>query len=78
MRKKCSVKNKIVTTCETLGKSLVDSHCRGVSYQQIFDLEKATITKSFVQIRSGDFQKNGIVVNYCPFCGVKIGEHMQS
>ncbi len=76
-RNKCEVKNNRVLLCSTLMKSTNLSGRSGIYVQTLSNIETGQPTRSYVIAKSGIFKTNGIVLNYCPFCGEKIGEHMQ-
>ncbi len=63
MKKKCGNGEY----CETLIKCLDDK--KGLSGRDTFDMKTLKVTRT---INLGEFEKNGIVFNYCPFCGERI------
>lgn len=73
--RKCAVRDgRFVEPCETLQKSFG----RGVNHVNWSNHETRQPSRSFVTIKSGEFQKNGIVVNCCPFCGERIDAAVES
>ncbi len=76
IRAKCQVDDGILTPCNGLRKSSHPGRGRGVRIQTMVDMKSGKITRSFAVLRSGDFTKNGIVLNVCPFCGEHISGHV--
>jgi len=68
----CKITKAAVTTCEGMSRTLQAGHGGGVTEELLFN---ARFTKAIGRIfilRSGEFKKNGIVLNFCPFCGQRI------
>jgi hypothetical protein len=57
---------------------LVDNRKRGIAFLQLRNTETLEPTRSCAVIRSGNKHKNGVIANYCPFCGESIAEHMKA
>ena len=76
--KKCSVENKHVIPCEGL-LSLVEGKYsdtkKGLFFLDLMSADTGESTRSGYGIKSGQHKKNGVILNYCPWCGEKIGEH---
>jgi len=73
-RIKCKMDGRFIKPCETLEKSFSPTEAENVDGIGLLTIKtnrfepKATMAA----IYSGDFVDRGIVVNYCPFCGVQI------
>ena len=67
---KCVVNHTHFAQCGVLTK-VAGREKRGVSFGFILNF-KTGKTTTFPQVRSGEFQKTGIVFNFCPFCGVSL------
>jgi hypothetical protein len=76
-KRKCFVENNRVVCCDRLLEAQEESFTKkGISLQSYVDLETGKISKNCVIVKSGDFSKKGIVLNYCPFCGEPISQHI--
>jgi hypothetical protein len=63
----------VVQECWAITKAANTSHARrGLDMSQFVNLE-GRVTRTLAVLYNGDFKKNGVVLNYCPFCGVKYG-----
>jgi len=58
------------TYCPAMGKTIDD---RRVRVHMIYDSTKNAMVKKMVCVHAGEYQKSGIVLNLCPFCGKKLG-----
>lgn len=60
----CSLKGPM---CEALKRSMGS---RALQWQ--INISSGKITETILLLRSGEFSKTGIVLNFCPFCGKRI------
>ena len=80
-QEKCAIENGILHPCSELDKAIADeypSQQKGVILMNIRNLTPGSgfkVTRSAAVLRSGDLDKNGVIMNYCPFCGVSIADH---
>ena len=77
--KKCTSENKMLKPCSTLSKAmegLANSRAKGISL--IVLSVHGTPSRSAAVLRSGDFKKDGIIINFCPFCGENVSKHFVS
>jgi len=56
--------------CTALADAIDD---RAVRVHNVFSISDGLQTKIFVALHTGTFAKKGIVLNFCPFCRVKLG-----
>ena len=75
LKKQCRINGENIRLCETMQRCLTEPHRLGVACQNIFNLETGKVVRSVVTLRSGEFKKNGICLNYCPFCGSPLYDH---
>jgi hypothetical protein len=75
---KCRVEDGLLTPCWVLDELIDDDRKRGIVFRQFRNLETLKPTRSCAVIRSGDKHKNGVIANYCPFCGESIADHMKA
>ena len=71
----CRVEDNLLQPCTGLGRAC-NQRGQGIRIQTLMDMNTGKLTRSFAVLRSGDFAKNGIVLNVCPFCGERISEHV--
>jgi hypothetical protein len=65
---KCNVKEGFCPTLEQFTQS--DRHTKGFSWFNIFDHENGTTKiKTIGVVYKENTKSNGILLNYCPFCG---------
>jgi len=69
--RKCKLLRNIARPCDTLTRSLHNSDL-GVTEKFIFDFKSGAAVYSVFVLHSGQFRKKGIVLNFCPFCGMAI------
>ena len=76
-RERCVIEDKRLTPCAALERALEDDSkpARGLFPIEIFALA-AGFVRSGAILRSGEFARRGIILNYCPFCGADIGSHL--
>lgn len=70
----CEMKDGLLTPCVTLAKAASDyqgHYKKGLSVMPITQFRGGEFkhVKDYVIVKNGEFAKNGIVCNYCPFCG---------
>lgn len=75
----CVVKDgRFVIPCNTLA-AVTDIHqlsftkAKGIFVQHLFNIETGEPSRSYFGVRSKQY-KNGILFNFCPFCGVQLDE----
>lgn len=74
MKEDCALVDGLIKPCEALEKATSDyqgHHKKGLSILPISNREFKTV-KHYLIVKNGEFQKNGIICNYCPFCGGKV------
>lgn len=78
--RKCAVEGDAVDPCPVLARAIEfqSREGKGLRFVQLIDLATWLPTRSFVTVRSGEFVKQGIVLNFCPFCGTDISTHTDS
>ena len=71
-RKACTIDGKRVKPCwaldETVGGTAFDNH-KGVVVWTLMNEETGGRALTLYGVRSGKYAKNGLVFNFCPFCG---------
>lgn len=73
---RCVVEDGHLKPCDALFRALEHGgRGKGILPIEVFSVSTGEFTRSGVALRSGDFAKRGIVLNYCPFCGADIGSH---
>lgn len=77
---KCAVTDGVLAPCTGFDSVIADYGTRGngVTILPIRNLTTLKVTRTCAVLRSGNTHKNGIIMNYCPFCGTSIAEHMKS
>lgn len=84
MRAQCSINERgQVQPCNALGQAIEYENVagKGLRFVRLTKLdEKGDFGngRHFVTVRSGEFVKRGIILNFCPFCGSDIGSHMKA
>lgn len=74
----CKVENGILKPCEAMDKALqYDYRAKGIGYMSFRNLNTGEVTKSVAVIHSGNLPKQGLVANFCPFCGADISYHVR-
>ena len=71
--KECYVKDRFVFPCRILSERLVEPGRIGISIWSITNIRKGTDVFSFASHKISK-KDNGMVLNYCPWCGGKIYE----
>ena len=78
VRSKCKIEDNHVIPCETLEGILnMDNARKGVSIVQLTNVDTGDKTRNMVCAYSGEYQKRGMILNYCPMCGAKISSHIE-
>lgn len=49
-----------------------DSIKKGIVQYQLHNTQTGKPSRTFFIAKSGDYKKNGLALNFCPFCGEKI------
>lgn len=80
MRERCRVEGDVVYPCADLEAALEPDNTlnRGVSMMVLYKLSELKPVRSGVVLRSGQFRRKGVMLIYCPFCGERIGEHLEA
>jgi hypothetical protein len=73
---KCKVVDGKIKPCKFLNKAIELGVKKGFVIRETLDLEKHKIKDSFVGYKGGEYGKNGVVINFCPFCGEEISKHI--
>lgn len=72
----CSVRaGRFVEPCDGLRQATsarADEKKLGVIIHDLVNLKTRKPSRTYFTIRSGEYAKSGIVVNFCPFCGARI------
>ena len=68
-KKQCKLNKAFFTPCDTLEKMIQDTRGKGVSYFTLSNIETGKVTRSAANLKSGEFSKRGVLMNFCPFCG---------
>ena len=69
----CTVeKEKFVSPCDTLKKAIEHNSKKGIFYWKFTNTDTGKISMLLFGTRSGYYKDEGIIFNYCPFCGVNI------
>lgn len=76
--KKCSVADGILEPCVSLNRAMDYGTKKGITLLEVYDFKEQKTSRTMAVLRSGDFVKNGIVINYCPFCGNSIADHVHT
>lgn len=67
---KCTTKNGMISPCFGLDQIIEgDVPNRRVAMLSLTNMETMQVARQHVVSYSGQHRKNGIVFNYCPFCG---------
>jgi hypothetical protein len=60
--------------CDGLSRA-IDAHGlarRALSAEHVINAKNGRSVRTLLVLRSGEFRKDGVVVNYCPFCGTQV------
>lgn len=72
--------NRQLEPCPSLNTALADEandRRPGMSLFVLTNINTGEVTRSGVVIRSGVHRKQGVIANFCPFCGEDIGEQFE-
>ena len=75
-RVRCVVNDGRLEPCDALGMAFGEPNRKGVAPLVLFSLNTMATRLAGAVLRSGDFAKRGVLMNFCPFCGVDIGSHL--
>lgn len=79
-RTKCVIEDNKLTPCALLDSALAPeaNHGTGLILFVLsnFSTVPSTVSRSCVIAKSGEHKKRGLILKYCPWCGVNIGSHM--
>lgn len=72
-RDECRLEGQLLVPCTPLDRATeYQGHYRkGLSIMPITNRQLERI-KDYVIVKGGDYKKDGIVCNYCPFCGKSV------
>jgi hypothetical protein len=75
----CQIKKGRIAPCKGLASVLEldggrGTRRQGVKLQTIINFKTGKFSREWVVLKSGDYNKTGIVMNYCPFCRESIFE----
>ena len=74
----CKVEDGLITLCPSLGKAIVGTgHAKGLNFVNIVNVESLETVSQFVSLKGGELPKQGIVINWCPFCGTNLSDHLK-
>lgn len=78
----CLIEGRFVRPCTSLtraleGQSSGAGRSKGLFLEHIMNLTTGEYSMSFVKLKQGEFLKDGIVINCCPFCGINISNHIK-
>lgn len=75
----CQIENRFIRPCPSLNRIIESSasagRAKGFFLDTLMNLKTGELTRSFIRIKLGEFVKNGVVANFCPFCGKNIVNH---
>jgi len=73
-RKQCEVDGRYVRFCGTMSDCLegTNGHRKGVTSLHTMNFKTREEGVRGAILKSGDHLKKGIMMNFCPFCGVEI------
>lgn len=76
----CRIEGRFLHPCSSLNRALEVGHSqsrsKGLFLDTFINLSTGEPTMSFVRLKLGDFMKEGVVTNFCPFCGINIRNHI--
>lgn len=76
----CKIEGSFLRPCAGLSRIVeqAPSSARGKGFylDTYMNLKTGEMSMSFIRIKLGEFQKKGIVANFCPFCGLDIRSHI--
>jgi len=73
-RKKCYVQDDIIMPCKLLDKALEGVSLSKRAGLSLLVLSNGETGKTGILLRSGDYHREGVIINYCPFCGTPIAD----
>lgn len=71
----CRVEGNFVKPCKVLNTSVDRNR---VELLTLANMDTFKHTRSMVVLKAGEWAKRGIVMRFCPFCGVNISEHLMT
>ena len=78
--KGCVVENGILKACKLLKRVLhpePNAQCKGAYLLELRNTKTGEVTRTGAVIRSGEYSKGGVLMNFCPFCGHDISAHFR-
>lgn len=78
----CLIEGRFVRPCSSLLRALDSKtsglgRSKGLFHDFVISLETGENTMSFVKMKLGEFAHKGVIVNFCPFCGINISNHFK-
>jgi len=74
--KKCSIKEGRIEPCIALGEVLQSpgrgTRQQGLEMQSYLNMDSFKFSRNLVILKSGKHGKNGLVLDYCPWCRSKL------
>lgn len=80
VRTRCVAEGRKLTPCTTLEKALGEPNGgqKGISMLVLSNVNTGETTRTGVSVRSGDYSKRGVMLNFCPFCGEDVVSHFDA
>lgn len=74
---KCKLKGSFIKPCKRFNEILNSQNARtGLVFEEIVSIKTGKRTRDWVIAKSGKHKKQGIIINFCPICGVNISNHL--
>lgn len=86
-KENCKLVNNLIVPCPALAKVTTDyngHYKKGMSIMPITRIQEKenggadfVHAKDLLLVKNGEYEKTGIICNYCPFCGESVYERKQ-
>ena len=70
----CRIDGKKIYPCSALYETAEPMSKRGKGIQHLIytNIETHSFSREFYIAKSGEHKSSGVILNFCPFCGVKL------
>ena len=78
----CRIEGCFVRPCSSLLRALEGNasglgRSKGLFHDHLLNLETGEHSMSYVKMKLGEFMQKGVIINFCPFCGINISDHIK-
>lgn len=78
----CKIEKQFLRPCTSLAPVLepgspTHARSKGLFLDVLLNLKTGEHSMSYVKMKLGKFLSKGMVINFCPFCGVNVSNHIK-